>query len=120
LSFSEYFFWENDLFKGRFFLYTLYPSRKEAIMARSRCGSSRSTSSRSRSGSGRSSRSYRSSRKGSYVKSHDNSTRQTCAQRYSPTKTRSGTWYDAEGNQVRDSKSYFGTIDANGKFWKKC
>lgn len=51
-----------------------------------------------------------------HVKSYNNSTKQTCAQRYSPTKTNSGTWYDAGGSRVKDAKAYFGTIDSNGKY----
>lgn len=69
-----------------------------------------------------SSRSYGSSRgsgKGGYTKSYNNSTRQTCAQRYSPTKTGKG-WYDAGGSKVRDTKAYFSTIEKNGAHWKEC
>ena len=76
-------------------------------------------SSGSRGSYGSSSRGRSGSRSG-YVKSYNNSTRQTCAQRYSPTKTSSGTWYDAEGNRVKDTKAYFGTIDSNGRYWKDC
>jgi len=62
----------------------------------------------------RSSRSTTSSR--GYTKSYNNSTRQTSAQRKSPTKTSSG-WYDVGGNKVRDTKAYFSTINSNGKKW---
>ena len=68
--------------------------------------SSRSSSSRSHGRSG-------------YVKSYNNSTRQTCAQRYSPTKTSRG-WYDAGGHKVHNTKAYFDTIKANGEKWKDC
>jgi len=63
---------------------------------------------------------YHSCSKGGYIKSYDNSTCQTCAQRYSPTKTRNGTWYDANGNRIRNTKAYFSTISSNGKYWKYC
>lgn len=62
----------------------------------------------------------RSSSRGGYTKSYNNSTRQTCAQRYSPTKTCKGTWYDANGSKVNDTKAYFSTIEKNGKYWKEC
>jgi hypothetical protein len=71
----------------------------------------------SRSSSGRRS-SSRSSRS-SHTKSYNNSTRQTCAQRYSPTKV-GKTWYDAGGDKVKDTSSYFGTISKNGEYWKGC
>lgn len=64
-----------------------------------------------------SSHSCRSSR--GYCKSYNNSTKQTCAQRYSPTKTSKG-WYDAGGSKVRNTSSYFKTINSNGKYWKDC
>ena len=54
-----------------------------------------------------------------YKKSYDNSTKQTCAQRKSPTK-RDGKWYDAEGNIVKDTDAYFKTIEENGKIWEDC
>jgi len=69
---------------------------------------SRSSSSRSNS-----------SRSGGYTKSYNNSTRQTCAQRYSPTKTSRG-WYDAGGSKVSNTKAYFSTIAKNGAHWKDC
>jgi len=70
----------------------------------SKCCSSRScSSSRSRSG---------------YVKSYNNSTRQTRAQRLSPTKC-GKSWYDASGNKVKDTRAYFSTIEKNGKIWKE-
>jgi len=62
-------------------------------------------------------RSYSSSR--GYSKSYNNSTRQTCAQRKSPTKTSNG-WYDAGGSKVRNTSAYFSTINSNGKYWKDC
>ena len=65
-----------------------------------------------------SSSSRSSSNKGGYKKSYDNSTKQTSSQRKSPTKTSSGTWYDAEGGKVHDTKAYFSTIEKNGKNWK--
>ena len=55
----------------------------------------------------------------SYSKSYNNSTKQTCSQRYSPTKTSSG-WYDAGGSKVKNTKSYFSAIESNGKYWKDC
>ena len=69
--------------------------------------------------SSRSCRSSRSSSRSGYTKSYNNSTRQTCAQRYSPTKTSRG-WYDANGSKVRDTNAYFGTIEKNGEHWKDC
>ena len=54
-----------------------------------------------------------------YLKSHDNSTYQTCAQKYSPTKIKN-TWYDAQGNKVQDKKAYFRTIEKNGRYWETC
>jgi len=75
-----------------------------------RYGYSRSSSSRSSS-----SRSYG---RGGYTKSYNNSTRQTCAQRKSPTKTSSGTWYDAGGGKVHNTKAYFKAIESNGARWK--
>ena len=80
---------------------------------------------RSRSYSSSRSRGFSSSRscgyssRGGYKKSYNNTTRQTCAQRYSPTKTSRG-WYDANGRKVRDTSSYFSTIEKNGKWWKGC
>lgn len=65
------------------------------------------------------SRSYRSSSKSGYKKSYNNSTRQTCAQRFSPTKV-GKTWYDAEGNRVRNKDAYFDTVNKNGRYWEKC
>ena len=65
------------------------------------------------------SRSSSRSSRGSYTKSYNNSTRQTCSQRYSPTKTSSG-WYDAGGGKVHNTKSYFSTIEKNGSYWKDC
>jgi len=55
-----------------------------------------------------------------YTKSYDNSTRQTCAQRYSPTKTSGNTWYDAGGDRIRSTSSYFETVERNGRHWEKC
>ncbi len=52
-------------------------------------------------------------------KSYDNSTKQTCAQRKSPTK-HNGKWYDAGGNEVKDTDAYFKEIESNGKRWEKC
>ena len=60
------------------------------------------------------------SKSGRYTKSYDNSTRQTCAQRYSPTKTSDDTWYDAGGERVRSVNSYFDAVDRNGRHWEKC
>lgn len=54
-----------------------------------------------------------------YSKSYNNSTRQTCAQRKSPTKTSSG-WHDAGGGKVHNKSAYFSTIDSNGKNWESC
>ena len=85
-------------------------------MARYGYSSSRSSSGRSY----RSSSSSRSSGRSGYAKSYNNSTKQTCAQRYSPTKTSSGTWYDAGGSRVQNTKAYFNTINSNGKYWKDC
>jgi hypothetical protein len=67
------------------------------------------------------SRSYssRSSSRGGYTKSYNNSTRQTCSQRYSPTKTSRG-WYDAGGGKVHNTSAYFSTIKSNGAKWKEC
>ena len=68
------------------------------------------------------SRSYSSrssSRGGGYTKSYNNSTRQTCSQRYSPTKTSRG-WYDAGGGKVPNTSAYFSTIKSNGAKWKDC
>ena len=73
----------------------------------------------SRSSYSRSSSSRSSSRSG-YTKSYNNSTRQTCSQRYSPTKTNSGTWYDAGGTRIGNTKAYFSTIKSNGAHWKNC
>ena len=75
-------------------------------------------------GYGRSSSSSRSSSsrsygRGGYTKSYNNSTRQTCAQRYSPTKTSRG-WYDAGGGKVHNTKAYFKAIESNGAKWKDC
>ena len=69
----------------------------------------------------RSSRSYssRSSSRGGYSKSYNNSTRQTCAQRRSPTKTSRG-WYDAGGGKVHNTSAYFSAIKSNGAKWKEC
>jgi len=62
----------------------------------------------------RSSRSSGSSR--GYTKSYNNSTRQTSAQRNSPTKTSSG-WHDAGGSKVQNTSAYFSAINSNGKNW---
>ncbi len=87
---------------------TIQIETKENKMARY------SRSSYSKSSSKSSSKSYSRS---SYTKSYNNSTKQTCAQRKSPTK-HNGSWYDAGGSKVRSTKAYFGTIDSNGKNWK--
>jgi len=67
----------------------------------------------------RSSSSRSCSSRGGYTKSYNNSTRQSCAQRRSPTKTSSG-WYDAGGGKVHNTKAYFSAIDSNGAKWKDC
>ncbi len=56
---------------------------------------------------------------GKKKKSHNNTTKQTCAQRYSPTKHK-GTWYDAEGNKIKNKKKYFKKLKENGKYWRDC
>jgi len=66
-----------------------------------------------------SSSSHSSSSKGGYTKSYNNSTKQTCAQRNSPTKV-GKTWYDAGGDKVGNTKAYFDTINSNGQYWKGC
>jgi hypothetical protein len=81
-------------------------------MARGYGRSSYSKGSSSRS----SSKSYSS---GGYKKSYNNSTKQTCAQRNSPTKV-GKTWYDAGGGKVKDTSAYFSKISENGKRWKDC
>ncbi len=56
---------------------------------------------------------------GKKKKSHNNTTKQTCAQRYSPTKHK-GTWYDSEGNKIKNKKKYFKKLKENGKYWRDC
>ena len=62
---------------------------------------------------------YRDSSEPSHIKSYDNSTNQTCAQRKSPTK-HNGEWYDAGGNKIKDVDAYFKEVESNGKRWENC